>query len=280
MACPVCISPLKFYDAPEKQERFKSYAYGHVSPLLCRANFIPPFQLVATGALNAAVLKSIHGEPDIDVRDNMEGECYAVDGVFQYLGNFSLLPLKVEGEYYLELTLGSTTFYSEVLCFTTSLADCLEIEYWNPECDFYIKNGRVSFDNDFHFKVYLRTQLGKPEYSYEEEATQRYGYTFIESQVSKKVYKFSAVLPEYLCDALRIVRLCSNKVVRSLGDEYEALTFGMEAEWQEQGDLAAVNFEFDVDNIILNLGGPSVEVGTADFNSDYSDDFTNPAQTV
>ena len=46
MANPVCLSPLKFYDALEKQERYKSYAYGHVSPVIMPLNTLYPFQFV------------------------------------------------------------------------------------------------------------------------------------------------------------------------------------------------------------------------------------------
>ena len=49
-----------------------------------------------------------------------------------------------------------------------------------------MKNGAVDFSDNFKFKCYLKTQVGKPEYSFEEEATERLGYSFIESQISKK----------------------------------------------------------------------------------------------
>lgn len=274
MANPICLSPLKFYDTLGKQERFKTYAYGHVAPLIALADVVPAFQLVASGSLVSAVLKSISGAPDIDITSILAGESYTVGGtVFQYLGHFPTTSVRIEGEYYLDLNLGGTHYYSEVMCFMHDVEKCLEIEYWNPEQDFELKNGKVSFANGFRFKVYLQTELGKPEYAFDEEATQRYGYTFIESQVSKKVYKFSAILPEYMCDALRLVRLCSHKVIRSLGEEYDALTFGMEPNWQEQGDLASVNFEFDVDNIIVNFGGLEQVAPAEDFDKGYNDDY-------
>ena len=122
----------------------------------------------------------------------------------------------------------------------------------------------------------IGSELGKPEYSYEEQATNRLGYNYIESQVSKKIYKFNAVLPEYLCDALRIVRLCSNKKLTSKGETYDMLSFGMDVDWQEQGDLASVTCEFEIDNIIVNTGGfKFAGVGGGDFNEDFNNDFNN-----
>ena len=46
MSNPVCISPLKFYDSPAKQNHRKSYAYNHITPIITKTGWIPPFQLV------------------------------------------------------------------------------------------------------------------------------------------------------------------------------------------------------------------------------------------
>ena len=126
--------------------------------------------------------------------------------------------------------------------------------------------------DSFKFKCYLPTQIGKPEYDFEEEATERMGYTFIESQVSKKLYKFTFLAPEYLCDALRIVRLCNDKQITSKGQVYGLTTFNMKPEWEEQGDLAAVECEFETDTVISNIGGYEPVLG-GDFNNDFNNDF-------
>lgn len=279
MANPVCLSPLKFYDALEKQERYKSYAYGHVSPVIMPFNTIYPFQFV----LPAGITANIEACWLIRVPDNSvalqiytqlrEAGLSITNGIVMFPGVFPINDIHFEGEYYLRFTIGGKRFYSEVFCFTNNTDDCLEIEYWNPESDFILRNGMVTFTNNFHFKVLLKSELGKPEYNFEEEATKRLGYNFIESQVSKKTYKFNAILPEYMCDALRLIRLCSNKILRSKGEEYEMLSFDMDVDWQDQGDLASVNCEFDIDNIIVNFGGLGYEKSGGDFNNDFNNDF-------
>ena len=122
-------------------------------------------------------------------------------------------------------------------------------------------------------QIYMNTQIGKPEYDFEEEATDRMGYTFIESQVSKKIYKFVFLAPEYLCDALRIVRLCENKKITSKLQVYDLTTFSMEPEWEDQGDLAAVECEFETDTVIANIGGYEPELVGGDFNNNFNNDF-------
>lgn len=284
MANPVCLSPLKFYDSLKKQERYKSYAYGHISPVIMPLNILYPFQFVLNHKDDSIIDAFICDAKTNSVIGNTILPSLIEDGLTHIDANgfrvvvspgiFPLQKIKYEGYYYLELHSDKgDVYYSEVFCFTNALDEYLELEYWNPESDFYIKNGIITFANNFHFKLLLKSELGKPEYSFEEEATKRLGYSFIESQVSKKIYKFSTVLPEYLCDALRVVRLCSNKKLTCKDETYEMLSFEMDVDWQDQGDLASVSCELEVDNIITNLGGFTREALGGDFNNDFNNDY-------
>lgn len=397
MPNPVCISPLKFYDSLAKQSHRKSYAYGHISPLITKAGWIPPFQFVIPNQLYAdggdiaeAILYNAKTEESfVDLlnitKDSVEycGHYYpnyvgsktelASYNWYQFIaendmeiwwvsqpaysdiilaiynngeaestnfvspryrnditspGGTNTLPTEnnklyvskgqlvviscdnngrnflfrkspklvntidgykvfiskgffakntiTEGLYYLKLASGNSgvwTYYSEVFCFDNITKDCLELEYWNETGNFAVKNGVIAFPADFHFKLLLKGEIGKPEYNFEEESTKRLGYIFVESQVSKKTYKFNTVVPEYICDALRLVRLCDNKIIRCKDDEYEAITFEMEAEWQTQGDLASVTCEFETDNVVANIGGFVPDKLGGDYNNDYNEDF-------
>lgn len=285
MSNPVCISPLKFYDSPAKQNHRKSYAYGHICPIITRLHFLPTFQFVlpSNKSLSSVYVRNIKGTRVTgNIKTAFVDTGFSIEHIKTYYIAVYRATLPVdtivyEGEYYLEINFsGGTSYYSEIFCSTNVTSDCLEIEYWNKDHNnFYIKNGIIAFPDTFHFKLLLRTELGKPEYSFEEEATKRLGYTFIESQVSKKTYKFNVIVPEFICDAMRIIRLCSDKIIKSGDEEYEAITFEMETEWQTQGDLASVTCEFETDNVIANLGGfVSPPVG-GDYNNDYNEDFDN-----
>lgn len=283
MANPVCLSPLKFYDNPAKQSHHKTYAYKHISPLISRLSYIPSFQFVLHGndTLDSIYLRNIKDERvTSDIKREFLETGFSIDIINDYVvvlydGLLPILSLKLEGEYYLEINFSEKSYYSEIFCATNALSDCLEIEYWNRSSDFFIKNGLVTFQNNFHFKLLLKSELGKPDYTFEEESTKRLGYNFVESQVSKKVYRFNTVVPEFICDAMRIIRLCDNRIVRCKDEEYDAINFEMEVDWQTQGDLASVNCEFETDNVIVNLGGfiPD-ELGGA-YNDDFNDDFDN-----
>ena len=290
MANPICISPLKFYDNFHKQNRYRSFAYGHIAPLITNPNVVSPF-CINLGTTYSGYAHDIVSVQLYDANTNKLIGDYAqkfkdagmrveeINGcvIIWFLGIFPLSGvIDYEGQYYLaikEVLHGYV--YSEVFCYTNNVDDCIKIEYWNPEGNLYVGGKYPVFPSEkaFHYILLLKSELGKPEYSFEEEATKRLGYSFIESQVSKKTYKFNTVIPEYLCDAMRIIRLCSQKKITCKGETYDAITFNMEVDWQEQGDLASVTCEFDVDNIITNLGGFKHENLGGDFNNDYNNDY-------
>ena len=263
MANPVCLSPLKFYDSIAKQCHRKSYAFGSISPLLCKLHILSAFQFVlpSNTMLSAVYVYNIN---DNAVTGNVLSAfteaglaINQVNGfnVVSFPGSLPVLSTLNEGEYYLKIVFSdSSVYYSEIFCFDNTASRYLEIEYWNTEGNLFIKNGVISFDNGFHFSILLNTEIGKPEYTFEEEITKRLGYNFVESQVSKKTFKFNTVIPEYLCDAMRIIRMCDNKIITSKNDEYDAITFDMTVDWQNQGDLASATCEFETDNVVTNLG--------------------------
>lgn len=290
MANPICLSPLRFYDDYHKQNRYHSFAYGHVAPLITNPNVVTPF-CINYGTQYANHSHNIAGVWLWDANTNTRiGEfterfvdagmhIEEINGsvVLWFLGIFPLSGvIDYEGQYFLEIKEAVyNSVYSEVFCFTNNIDDCLKIEYWNPEGNLFVGGKYPIFPSEraFHFILLLKSELGKPEYSFEEETTKRLGYSFVESQISKKTYKFNTIIPEYLCDAMRIIRLCSNKQITCKGETYDAISFSMEVDWQEQGDLASVNCEFDVDNIIVNLGGFQHEPLGGDFNNDYNNDY-------
>ena len=73
--------------------------------------------------------------------------------------------------------------------------------------------------------------------------------------------------------ALRIVRLCESKQITSKLQTYDLTTFSMEPEWEDQGDLAAVECEFETDTVIANISGYVPSLSGGDFNDDFNNDF-------
>ena len=49
----------------------------------------------------------------------------------------------------------------------------------------------------------------------------------------------------------------------------------MEPKWEDQGDLASVECEFETDTVIANIGGYAPELLGGDYNDDYNNDYKN-----
>lgn len=279
------ISPLPFYDNIALQNHRKDYAFGQVYPLITYKNMLLPFQVVLSDGTGVKSVKlfdfNTGASTDITASIKENGltlKSYNGFKLLKYPGTLPIAEIKHEGLYYLAIeikvlsSIKNEVIFSDVFTVTNRVDDYLIIEYYNSY-NFELKNGIVDFSDNFKFKCYLNTQIGKPEYDFEEEATERMGYTFIESQVSKKIYKFTFLAPEYLCDALRIVRLCENKQIISKLQTYDVSTFSMEPEWEDQGDLASVECEFETDTVVANIGGYMPALAGGDFNDDYDEDY-------
>lgn len=274
------ISPLPFYDDISLQNHRKDYAFGQIYPLVIYKNMLLPFQFcVSSGSsISQAILYTAEGKQVASILPELKEngltlKSYSGFKLVKYPGTLPVNSIKHEGQYYILLRLnGGPVLYSEIFTVTNRVDGHILLEYRNSY-NFELNEGMVDFSDNFKFKLYIPTQIGKPQYDFEEEATERMGYTFIESQVSKKLYKFTFLAPEYLCDALRIVRLCNEKQITSKKQVYKLSTFTMEPEWEEQGDLAAVECEFETDTVISNIGGYEPELLGGDFNNDYNTDF-------
>jgi len=168
------------------------------------------------------------------------------------------------------LNYANGTTYSEVFTIVRSVDDFLKIEYSDLE-SLEIPGGLVDYSTNFKFNLYLKTQLGRPEYPIEEQVENRDGYTFIEKQVSEKTFKFNFLAPEYLLDAMRLIRMSDNVVITSKGETYDVDTFLITPKWEDGGYLASVEAEFQCDTVIKKIGRGYTPLG-GDFNIDYNND--------
>ena len=259
------ISPLPFYDDIKQQNHRKDYAFGNIYQLITYKNNILPFQVCVDNSFSVISKVYLYNVSDgaaavLDITQAMDDNGLSV----KQFDDFNLIKFPggaiqeiAEGLYYIQIVSSNNiNLYSDIFNVCNDVSDYIQLEYYNSY-NFEIKNGIVDFSDGFKFKCYLNSQIGKPEYTFEEEATERMGYTFVESQVSKKIYKFTVVAPEYLCDALRIVRLCENKRITSKSNDYDLTSFELDIDWQDQGDIAAIECSFETDTVIVNIGGYS-----------------------
>ena len=281
------LSVLPFYTAIDEQNHRRSYAYGEIYPLYVPLGYVPTFQIVidhteatisaarlftSKGVLVGSVLSALVAAGL--VKKTFEGNGYDVI-VFPSLDDGIT---SAEGQYYLEIQMSDNSkLYSDIFTVVGGIDSYLKIEWWDVE-DFVMDGCRIVYPLDasttFKNILWLATELGKPEYEFNEEGEQRDGYFFAELQISEKKYKCAFLAAEYLCDVMRFIRMADYvKITDKYGVIYRADTFLITPKWEQQGDLASVEMEFTCDTVAKKIARPVSSVG--DFNDDYNDDFFN-----
>lgn len=248
---------LPWYTSLEKLNSKKWYAFGQTWPLICPNDSILPFQFVVPGVITSVSTITLITPDNFVTKTSVqpviianEKAGYSVIMVHPGITSFGTT-LKI-GQYRAQLVIGLDTFYSEMFTVVDNISDYIKLTYWNDE-NLYYNGGEVNYGNNFKYTMYICSTIGKPEYEFEEELTKRAGYKFLESQTSNKIYKFNFVAPEFICDAMRLIRLSDYIKLEYDGDSYNALSFSYEPKWETQGDLASVDVEFDTDAIIQKL---------------------------
>lgn len=275
---------LPFYSSLNEQDHRKFYAYGHIYTLIAPNSKLLPFQINRehiANAISTALLINFETGASINILSELTGaglhiKQFVSDG-YDLIVNPSALIFPIlqitDGKYYLQIGDGINTWYSEVFTVVTDLSKYLKIEYWDSGQIAYT-GGHIDYTNPYKNYCYLQTEIGKPEYPFEEEAQQRDGYIFIEKQISEKKYKFEFLAPEYLCDALRVVRMHDYINIYFKGKKYSVENIIFDPKWREQGNLAVMEVEFECDTIIKKIGRGVVTTG-GDYNNDYNDDYNN-----
>lgn len=259
-------SPLAFREKSQKATYKKWYAYGREFALPFSTTELPPFQFTvanlpsfdpttvevflvneATGVRSGTGIKI-----KVDTMNEHNSVLYVSPGSNVYAKSME------PGVYRAEFAIPEgETYVSTPICVTDGIetnTNFVKLEYWNDENLAY-PNGFITtgIDNDFKFQMYIPTTFFKPKYEFEEEITKRAGYKFLELQTCNKVFGFSFLAPEYICDALRLVRLSDYIRFTHDGEYYNALNFEYTPDWQDNGYLAAIECQFETDTIIQKL---------------------------
>lgn len=280
------ISVLPWYTSIEQQNHRKSYAYGQICPLFAPADRLLPFQIIRntrSNSVTSVILYDKTGKQIANITTYMREAGLRVVR-FQSLGYDVILypaifpmPLnQLGGIYYMKLSDGAQTWYSEMFTIVQNVSGYLKIEWWDME-NLVFDAGQIVYTNtDFKNTLYLCTELGKPDYEFEEDGEERDGYFFPEKQISVKTFKCTILAPEYLCDVMRFIRMADYiHITDKYGREYDCDTFLITPKWQTQGDLASVEIEFKTNTVVKKIGRGYIKSNKGDFNGDFNNDFKN-----
>lgn len=258
-------SPLAFRKKESKATYEKWYAFGKNYAIPASANTLIPFQFADVNvgefqpdSIEVVAVNQETGE-GIKTGVYVSSDDMPEHGSVLYVspGKNSFREALPQGTYRAEFSIGTQFYISTPFCVIPGIetsSKYLLIEYWNDEKiaypDGFITTGA---NNDFRYQMYVPATICKPKYEFEEELTKRAGYKFLELQTSTKVYAFTFVAPEFICDAMRLIRLSDYIRISHDGEYYNALNFEFDVDWQEQLYLAAVDCQFETDSIIQKL---------------------------
>jgi hypothetical protein len=278
------LNVLPFYTNIEEQNHRKEYAFGNVYTLISPTSKLLPFQIVrekqsTPSAVGVFQLINFKTGAATNILSEMVAAGFALKlfADFDLLINYSALAFgsaftMAPGQYYVRITDAENEWFSDVFTVVEDLSKYLKLEYWDSQ-NLEYSGGLIDYAHPYKNYCYLQTAIGKPEYPFEEEVENRDGFTFVEKQVSEKKYKFTFLAPEYLCDALRIVRMHDFANIYTLGRKYSVENIIFTPDWQTQGDIASVSVEFECDTVIKKIGAANA-IPNGDFANDFDDDFT------
>ena len=258
-------SPLAFRKKESKATYEKWYAFGKNYAIPASANTLIPFQFtdvnvgeVQPDSIEVVAVNQETGE-NIKTGVYVSRDDMPEHGSVLYVspGKNLFREALPQGTYRAEFSIGTQFYISTPFCVIPGIetsSKYLLIEYWNDEKIAY-PGGFITTgaNNDFRYQMYVPATICKPKYEFEEELTKRAGYKFLELQTSTKVYAFTFVAPEFICDAMRLIRLSDYIRISHDGEYYNALNFEFDVDWQEQLYLAAVDCQFETDSIIQKL---------------------------
>ena len=274
---------LPFYADIDEQNHRRSYAYGQVYPLYTPMGSVPPFNFViphVSATISTVRVYRLWNNSYYDVKSTMTARGlqkvnYSSRG-YDVIEYPSIAPhniTKDEGQHYLRITLSNgAVYYSDIFTVVGDLSGFLCLTWYDLQ-DFVMDDACIAYGSGYRNTLYLNTQLGKPEYEFNEEGETRDGFFFPEKQISEKKYKCNILAPEYLCDVMRFIRLSDIvEVLDQYGHRYNADTFLITPKWETQGDLASVEIEFTCDTVAKKIGF-AVTGNLGDYNNDYNNDY-------
>lgn len=281
------LSVLPWYTSIQQQNARKWWLYNRVYPLFTPAGFVLPSQLIVPHATNpsssAIYLYEAQSGQMLEnctsklMNTGWTRKAFASLGydVIIYPGNLPAFNSMLNGRYYLSAVIDSITYYSEIFTVVNDIQPYLQIEWWDNS-DFVMDGGTIVYKNpSFKNRLYLMSDIAKPEYDFEEEGESRDGYFYPIKQISKKTYRFSFFASEYLLDVMRFIRMSDFITIRKDGQIYSLDSFLITPEWEDNGDVASVNAEFTAATVGKKIGVGYVKSLRGDFNDDFNDDFNN-----
>ena len=283
------LSVLPWYTSIEQQNARKWWVYNRVYPLFTPAMYMLPFQILRTHRTGTTISSfKVYTKKGVLVGNFTQAIRDAGITIKQFTslgydiivfgGQTPVFTQFANGQYYAMISDGTQTWYSEIFTVVNDIQPYLKIVWWDNQ-DFTMDSGTIVYKYgdgiQFRNELYLQSDIAKPEYQFEEEGETRDGYFFPTKQVSEKRYRFNFLASEYLLDVMRFIRMADYAEIEYHGQHYSLDTFLITPEWEDNGDVAAVEAVFDTATVAKKIGLGYIRSQRGDFNDDFNNDYNN-----
>lgn len=252
------LSVIPFYSSLVEQSPRLPWANGNMYRLLASSKYLLPFGILLEGEVTIEKWELYqYNSSGTDTKIKELANNDLVTNGLTVMGDQRYTAYTYDAKELIDLELGIGPRY---LVVTTSEGGEYYSEVFSCVPDSCLANSSMimwdSVNFSFRSKFYLQTDIGFPDYLFEEEGETRDTIFFPTKQISYKKYKFTLCVPEFVCDALRCIRMSDNIVITDrYGKEYNVSSFNMDSpNWQDDGFYAVVECEFTTADIIKRTG--------------------------
>lgn len=276
-----------------KQAHRKDYAFGRVWPLITQNRRLPCFQIVRSvlnleSPLTSFGLYNLSDESLVaDILVDMQAHglqiiSYAPVGEDQYdliiyPGIQLLDQLTPEGQYYAVMSDidggDGNIWYSEVFSIQHSVERYIQVKFWHDE-PFKLQKFHITYKNPFYNHLFIDAIICKPIPIEEQQVINKDGINQPTRQITKLQHRFTAVMPQYMMEVMRLVWMHNYVQVIFEGETYNVDEISIAPEWID-GFFAKMEFEFFTDtNTVRVTGRLKPEEDTGDYdNGAYDESF-------
>ena len=188
------------------------------------------------------VLSSASGM--IDYKSSPGGFSY---DVVRFRGTIPLTGTWEVGWYRALISDGIDTWQSDWFLWTDT--PLMKVEWWHVN-HIAVSEGHIDYSDGFKFWVYLNTDIGMPQYPYEEEVDRRAGVDLPFRKTSSKQYQFLTIVSEYLMDCMRLIPTNAEIRIYHLDDVLRVTKLRhAPISWIERGDVAKTVWTFLTDTV-------------------------------
>lgn len=203
--------PIHFYDSPYKSNWNKRRCVGVPNEVIFhRHNYLPRFLIVRdSSAYNSWVLRFY--TPDGTLVYTITGPSITIVtiGSLDYIATneAGLVSALDDGTYYMTLTDGNDTYYSDQF----NVAECIDRMVgfeWGDECSVLgVPYGELTYlSKRFTFSFWAKTELGEPKFETTQQVNDTGTQEVVESTVTKRLTKLHDFVPEYIVECFHAMK--------------------------------------------------------------------------